>query len=81
MLNCEIEHELSLAEKNNAYIPSYISTSVKEYNCNNIIIVYRRNKMMEFIKGNNSVNIKIAIKGFDHHHVPAEQYLYWSDIE
>ena len=62
MLRAHLKEVLNSSEiKYNFYIPSFVIGSAKARNFTDIINIYRRNKIIDFIN-QNSINININIK-------------------
>ena len=79
MLNIEnITNNFSELERNNVYTPGFFLGYIKSFKYCDLITVYRRNKILDFINENSlkiNINIKVKeIKSF-------EKYLNWSEID
>jgi len=79
MLNIEnITNNFSELERNNVYTPGFFLGYIKSLKYCDLITVYRRNKILDFINENSlkiNINIKVKeIKSF-------EKYLNWSEID
>ena len=79
MLNIEnISNNFSEIERNNLYTPRFFLGYIKSIKYCDLITVYRRNKILDFIN-ENSLNINIKVKAKDNKSF--EKYLNWSDID